>query len=146
MSARRNTSKADTNEGKLTPQQAAAADLLASGQTVTKAAEAVGVSRQTVSGWLNREYAFQAEIGRRRGEVWDGACDRLRSLLPAALGVIERELQGNSVSAALAVIKAAGLHGIGAPTGPRTFEEVEMADRARAVAQRQRRFDITLGI
>ena len=38
----------------LTPQQEAAADLLAVGRTVTEVAAQVGVARQTVSEWLKR--------------------------------------------------------------------------------------------
>ena len=40
--------------------QAAALDLLLSGQTVTAAAAAVGVARETVSRWRNTDPAFQA--------------------------------------------------------------------------------------
>ena len=40
--------------------QAAALDLLLAGQTVTAAAAAVGVARETVSRWRNNDPAFQA--------------------------------------------------------------------------------------
>lgn len=138
MDERRKPTNSDARRRELTPQQAAAADLLASGRTVTDAAEAVGVARQTVSEWLNRSNTFQAEVGRRRGEVWDCAVDRLRGLLPKALDLIERELQGNSLTAAMAVLRAAGLHGVGAPTGPRTLEEVELAEQEREADRRLR--------
>jgi hypothetical protein len=41
--------KATDADTALTPQQEAAADLLATGKTVTDTAEAIGVTRQTVS-------------------------------------------------------------------------------------------------
>ena len=44
----------------LTPDQAAALELLLSGQTITAAAAAVGVARETVSRWRNNDPAFQA--------------------------------------------------------------------------------------
>ena len=44
----------------LTPDQAAALDLLLSGQTITAAAAAVGVARETVSRWRNDDPTFQA--------------------------------------------------------------------------------------
>lgn len=138
MDKRQSPTNGDARERELTPQKAAAADLLASGRTVTDTAEAVGVTRQTISEWLNRSNTFQAGVGRRRGEVWDCAVDRLQGLLPKALDLIERELQGNSLAAALAVLKAAGLHGVGAPTGPRTVEEVELAAEESAADRRLR--------
>ena len=44
----------------LTPDQAAALDLLLSGQTITAAAAVVGVTRETVSRWRNSDPTFQA--------------------------------------------------------------------------------------
>ena len=68
------TTKTDT----LTPQQAAAADLLAFGATVTDASLTVEVSRQTVSGWLHHNAAFQAALHTRQRELWQGHAERLK--------------------------------------------------------------------
>lgn len=38
----------------------------------------------------------------------------------------------------MAVLGAAGLHGVGAPTGARTVEEVELAEQERAADRRLR--------
>ena len=93
-----------------------------------------------MSQWLNQSPVFQAEVGARRAEVWNGASDRLRSLLPAALEVIARELQNGSVSAALGVLKAAGLHGLGPPPGPATVEDAAVEARERQADRDDRRF------
>jgi transposase-like protein len=53
----------------LNPQQEAAVALLAAGTTVTDAAEAIGVARQTVSEWLHHHHGFKAALNRRREEV-----------------------------------------------------------------------------
>lgn len=84
--ARQKATKPDTaEEWTLSPQQQTAVDLLATGRTVTEAAEAVGVARQTVSEWLNQHRGFQAELNRRRQELWAASTDCLRALVPKAL-------------------------------------------------------------
>jgi hypothetical protein len=123
----------------LTPQQAAAVDLLATGRTVTEAAEQVGVVRQTVSEWLNQHYGFRVELNKRRQELWAGASDRLRALLPKALDTVEGALEGKDpLPAALAVLKATGLHGLGAPSGATNAEDLEVEEQERAGTRRER--------
>jgi len=119
--------KADNGDKlKLTPQQELAVDLLATGKTITETAEAVEVARQTVSEWLNHNSAFQAGLNYRRQELWRANTNRLRSLIPKALDVLEREIEGkNSLKAAVCILKAAGLEHVGAPRGATTAELVE---------------------
>jgi hypothetical protein len=123
------TTKTDT----LTPQQAAAADLLAFGATVTDAAETVKVSRQTVSEWLHHNPAFQAALNARRQELWTGHAERLRSLVPKAMDALEvavsDEQQG--VAAAVHILKAAGLYGLPAPGGSIHVDEIKSAELMR---------------
>ncbi len=127
------TTKTDT----LTPQQAAAADLLAFGATVTDAAETVKVSRQTVSEWLHHNAAFQAALHARQRELWQGHVERLRSLVPKAMDALEvavsDEKQG--VAAAVHILKAAGLYGLTAPGGSIHVDEIEGAERTRQMFQ-----------
>src|SRR5579884_1829578 len=47
-----------------------AIDLLVCGATDGEAAEAVGVSRQTVNTWRHHDPAFVAELNSRRLEIW----------------------------------------------------------------------------
>ena len=103
---------------RLSPQQEQAADLLAVGTNVTDAADAVGVTRQTVSGWLNGHAGFQAALNARRQNAWGQCADRLRSLVPKAVDKLETELNGpNGLKAAEMILKAAGLLADLRPTG-----------------------------
>ena len=105
------TTKADTRE--LSQAQLTAIDLLVAGSTVTAAAEAVGVARQTASEWLNRDTDFQAALNVRRAEVFNGCADKLRGMLPKALDVLEAFLEASApqdkLRAALGVVRMANL-------------------------------------
>lgn len=70
---------------KLTATQEQALLLLASGETVTRTAEVVGVSRQTCSEWVNRDPDFIATLNTLRQETLDAGADRLRNMVGAAL-------------------------------------------------------------
>jgi hypothetical protein len=131
MDERRKPTNGDAGKWELTPQQATAVDLLAAGRTVTETAEAVGVVRQTVSEWLNQQDGFRAAVNQRRHELWTAVTDRLRSLVPKALDVLEEGLTAGNVQAALGLLKAAGLYGLAAPSGPTTPEAIE-AERVRS--------------
>ncbi len=116
-----------TKPDTLTPQQAAAADLLAFGATVTDAAATVEVSRQTVSEWLHHNATFQAALHTRQRELWQGNAERLRSLVPKALNVLEDclDLPARRFDAAIQVLKAAGLYGLSAPSGSIEAAEIQ---------------------
>ena len=81
--ARRNEPKAYTLEA----DQAAALDLLLSGQTVTAAAAAVGVARETVSRWRNNDANFQAAYNAALQSAYDATAARL---LDARARAVER--------------------------------------------------------
>jgi hypothetical protein len=141
--ARQNTTNPDTDKWALTPQQEAAVDLLAVGTTVTDAATAIDVARQTVSGWLHHHHGFQAALNRRRQELWSSLADRLRALLPKALTVLEREIdEGHApVTAAVHVLKACALYGVPKPSGPIDAAELDTMDRERETMERERDAD-----
>jgi hypothetical protein len=98
-----------TGHIELSVEQRNAIDLLVVGKTDQEVAEAVGKSRQTVCAWRLYHPDFRAELNKRRREVWGAAADKLRSLLPRALEVIEQELtEGESrVKVALDIVKLA---------------------------------------
>ncbi len=112
-------------ERDLSVAKANAIDLLVTGATDQEAADAVGVTRQTVNGWRNHDPAFIAALNARRHDVWGSAADRLRALLPTALDTLETALtEKRDWRAAVAVIELAGLdrHGDGTPNlGPGTI-------------------------
>jgi hypothetical protein len=130
---RRHPTKSDTEEPReLSAQQEVVIDLLAVGKTLTDAAAAVEVSRQTVSGWLNHDCAFQANLHARRQELWAHMVDKLRALVPRALEVVEKALDGeNPLPAAIHVIRAAGLYGVPPPSGSVEAEDLDIARRKK---------------
>jgi hypothetical protein len=133
------TTKPDTQT--LTPQQEAVVDLLAIGSTVTDAASAAGIARQTVSEWLNHNYMFRAELNRRRNELWRDRTERLCSLVPKALDVLERELDGErALTAAIHVLKATSLYGVFVPRGETDPEEIEADERSLKIERSFSRF------
>src|ERR1700687_4316287 len=100
----------DVCNRELTPQQEAAVDLLALGRSISDVAKEVGVARHTLSLWRNKQPSFQATFTLRRRELWDAASERLRTLVPGALDVLESAVANGDLRAALGVLKAAGLH------------------------------------
>ncbi|MDC3379527.1 hypothetical protein OAX78_04525, partial [Planctomycetota bacterium] len=59
----------ETGRNRTAKRELALAALL-EGATVTQAAERSGVRRQTVSGWVNHDSGFIAELRNRRSELW----------------------------------------------------------------------------
>jgi hypothetical protein len=83
---------------KLTANQEQAILLLAKGETVTATAAAVGVTRQTVSEWLNRDADFRAELNRVRKETLDAGADKLRGMLQKALDALQAGFDSEDLS------------------------------------------------
>ena len=111
-----------------------AVEHLLQGKSDRLAADAVGVSRQTVWDWRNNDPLFIAELNRQRVELWREARERLKSLANCALDVVELQLNSGDPKAALAAAKyvlqgtrllgETDLH-VGGPTTP---EEVLLPD------------------
>jgi hypothetical protein len=137
--ARHKPTNPDTPDRTLSPQQETAVDLLASGKTVTDTAITIDVTRQTVSEWLNHHPGFQAALNSRRQELWEGMTDTLRGLLPKALDVLARELEGETpLPAAVHVLKACGLYGMLPPRGPTEVEDALLAEQERQSERRRK--------
>lgn len=96
------------NENGLTLRQQQAADLLASGESKTKAAAAVGVSRQQLHTWIQNVY-FRSAVSKRHAEVWQESKERLRGLAVKAVDVIGNEIEGGNLKAAVELLKIVGL-------------------------------------
>ena len=103
----------------LTVEQQNAIDLLVQGKTDQEVASTVGVNRVTVTKWRLYDVWFQAELNRRRQDLWGTAAERLRAMLPKALAVLERRLDDydHGLQAAVQVVKLVGLEKLGRPTG-----------------------------
>ncbi len=84
---------------KLTATQEQALLLLASGETVTRTAEVVGVSRQTCSEWVNRDPEFIAALNSVRQETLDAGADKLRGMVEKALDAVAEGFDSEELSA-----------------------------------------------
>ena len=107
-------------------QEIALAALMA-GATDAEAGDAAGVTRQTISTWKNHNALFIAERNRRQQEIWAASLDRLRSLIPKALDVLDSALSAETPNTrvAMKVIELAGLSDTTlTPVGPTTPDEV----------------------
>jgi len=129
---RQKSATATAPDWTLTAEQAAAVDLLASGKTVAETAAALEVDPQTISQWRTQHYGVQAALNARRQEQWAEQFNRLRALLPKALDVLSRELEGDTpLPAAIHVLKACSLYGTPMVAGPTEVEDVAIAAQAR---------------
>ena len=77
----------------LSIKQQNAIDLLVQGKSDRETAEAIGVSRQTVTNWRNNNPVFIAELNKQRKAVWGAQVDRIRYLISASLDVLEEDLK-----------------------------------------------------
>jgi hypothetical protein len=148
---RRNPTKPDTPDWSLSEQQLTAVALIISGKNFQETADAIGVTRPTVSQWANHHAGFQAELNKCRQELWADLVDHLRSLAPKAVQVLARELDGDTpMPAALAILRACGLaNGPLVPSGPtdaetiaaelalKADERAHVAENAQTVIQRR---------
>jgi hypothetical protein len=89
----------------LSIEQENAVEHLLQGRSDRAAAEAAGVSRQTVWEWRNNDPLFIAELNRQRFEMWQEARERLKSLANRALDVVELQLDSGDPKSALAAAK-----------------------------------------
>ena len=119
----------------LSIQQQNAIDLLVQGKSDRETAEAIGVSRQTVTNWRNNNTVFIAELNKQRKAVWGAQVDRIRYLISAALDVLEEDLKDTEnkqlrQKAAIHILQAVGLYGQSLkPDGEDTPEGVEAQKR-----------------
>src|SRR6516164_6345721 len=114
-------------DGLTLPQQVAVG-LLAAGQNDTETAEALRLNRVTVTRWRLYDPHFRAELNCRRAELWGCAIDRMRSLVPKALDVLDKALESGhlpaKMKAAAEVLRLAQLPHAGAAIGPTDAEEI----------------------
>ncbi|WP_304459407.1 phBC6A51 family helix-turn-helix protein [Alicyclobacillus sendaiensis] len=115
----------------LSVEQENAIDLLLCGKSDREVAEKVGVARQTVWEWRNRNPEFIAALNARRQEVWGSHVERLRQLVAKAIDVLEENLDGKAGAklqqdAAVHILRTVGLYGADlTPKGETSAEHVE---------------------
>jgi hypothetical protein len=93
----------------LTPDQAKALDLLLAGQTITAAAAAVGVARETVSRWRNDDPAFKAAYNAALQSAYDAGQTRLIDARGKALdrlaALVDSKDEATALKAAAALLR-----------------------------------------
>lgn len=123
------------------PHHWAALQVLLDGGTQEAAAEAAGVSRETVNRWLNGTMpAFAAELNRARRHHREALADRFTRTLAAAMDVVDDALKGGDARIALAVMKLNARAFAPLPDGPESADEIIQA----AVDARVRQVDLDL--
>jgi len=102
-------------------EQMNAIELLALGRTDQEAADTVGVTRQTVNKWRNHDTRFEVALNLKRQELWAGHADALRAMVSRALEVLAEDMGADDLrlrqTAAVQILRAAGMYGLGAPQG-----------------------------
>ncbi len=89
----------------LSQEQQNAIEHLLQGKSDRAVSETVGVARQTVWEWRNRDPLFIAELNRQRSEMWKEARERLKTLANRALDVVESQLDSGDPKSSLAAAK-----------------------------------------
>jgi phage terminase small subunit len=81
----------------ITPRQQLLVDALATGSTITKAAEQAGIARKTAYNWLETE-PFRAALDQRRKELAARVVDRMAELGHASIGTLIDYLSSEEAS------------------------------------------------
>jgi hypothetical protein len=93
----------------LSPRQLTAIDRLLAGETVTLAAAAAGVCRETVCRWRRHDLQFIAALESRRAELREAVRSRLLSIAHRALENVARAVDQGDVRTSLIVLRGTGL-------------------------------------
>ncbi len=110
----------------LTPTQQVAVEALIAGGTHQSAAEAAGVSRETVTRWAGHLPAFQATLNLYRATLVDDQIDTARRIRGKALSALEQEVDRGSVNP-LAVLRVlSDIPGAVGPTVPEAILDAQM--------------------
>jgi hypothetical protein len=120
-----------SDKSRLSTKQLWAVSEILSGKNDTAVAKIIGVSRQTICDWRNHNCGFQAALNAERAAVWESYGDRLRKMGGQALSVIEAELEGGSLPAALAVLRTC--HFQPGAIGPSDIRQLKDAEFGRSV-------------
>ena len=117
----------ENRKEQLSEKQLMAIDLILSGKVDREVAEAVGVSRSTISDWRNGNYVFQAELNKRRREIQEAGRERLRRIRNKALDTVEKAIEEGDVKTALEILRLTGIEkedlDIIGPADPEVLEE-----------------------
>lgn len=95
----------EPDQSRLSERQHIAIDVLLMGGTHEQGAEAAGVCRTTVTGWVNHHVPFIAELNRRRQERSQRLSQLTGEALCKAMEVIIGRLEDEDLGAAVALLR-----------------------------------------
>jgi len=125
------------DEKSLSSQQEAVIVSLLAGKTQKDAAEAAGVSAETVSRWMHSDALFVATLNARRQELWDMNSAALRDLAKEATAVLKDLLDSPDdrvrLRSVLAILKTQGLDVGDRPCGSTSPGHIEADWRHQAM-------------
>ena len=117
---------------RLTAKQQQVISLLLSCKNDTEVAEELGVARQTVNNWKNKNLGFAAELDRQQQELNQENQLQLSGLVGQSIQVLRQSLASENerirLSASIHVLKATGLYGQDHETTGGWAEQSETAE------------------
>jgi len=117
---------------RLTSKQQQAISLLLSCKNDTEVAEELGVARQTMNTWKNKNLDFAAELDRQQQELNQENRLQLSGLVGQSIRVLRQSLESENerirLSASIHVLKATGLYGQDHETASSWAEQSETAE------------------
>ena len=117
---------------RLTSKQQQAISLLLSCKNDTEVAEELGVARQTMNTWKNKNLDFAAELDRQQQELNQENRLQLSGLVGQSIRVLRQSLESENerirLSASIHVLKATGLYGQDHETTSSWAEQSETAE------------------
>ena len=101
--------ESDETRHQVTDRQSSVIDTLLSGKTITETAEEFGLSRQTVSNWINNNHVFKEEKERRQRNIRQESSELLHSALGKSIKVIINQLDKGDVVTARWLLSQVGV-------------------------------------
>lgn len=92
----------------LSPNKIAALEGLLAGGTVTEAAKAAGVARETVHRWKRQDWPFRATLNRGRRELYEAVQSRLLASATTAASNLASAVEEGNLKASFALLKGLG--------------------------------------
>lgn len=96
----------------LSGKQIKAVECIMAGLTDTETAQKIGVTRETVNTWKNKDFNFKAELNKQRNDILKSMQDRQREITAKAYNIINKYLDDQlesdhvDVKTALDIIKS----------------------------------------
>lgn len=98
-------------EVNLLPRQAEALEMMLAGRTDGEIAIKLGVTRQTVNYWRNRDENFRKVLCTERQELWQAIRNEMTAMYTEALGILRKHLKSKDPKLQLkAAIQVLNLH------------------------------------